>query len=51
MKMNKAILAIAAFGCTVASAFAQKAATVQTVVQAEDEFVKLAARKGIKEAF
>jgi hypothetical protein len=51
MKMNKAILAVAAFGCTMASAFAQKAATVQTVIQAEDEFVKLAARKGIKEAF
>jgi hypothetical protein len=51
MKMNKAIVAIAAFSCYALSAAAQKSATVQTVIKAEDEFVKLAARKGMKEAF
>jgi hypothetical protein len=51
MNMNKAIVAIAAFSCYALSAAAQKSATVQTVIKAEDEFVKLAARKGMKEAF
>ena len=49
--MNKAIVAIAAFSCYALSAAAQKSATVQTVIKAEDDFVKLAARKGMKEAF
>jgi len=49
--MNKAIIAIAAFSCYALSASAQKSATVQTVIKAEDDFVKLAARKGMKEAF
>jgi hypothetical protein len=51
MKMNKAIVAIAAFSCYALSAVAQKSATVQTVIKAEDDFAKLAARKGMKEAF
>jgi hypothetical protein len=49
--MNKAIVAIAAFSCYALSAVAQKSATVQTVIKAEDDFAKLAARKGMKEAF
>jgi len=49
--MNKAIVAIAAFSCYALSAVAQKSATVQTVIKAEDDFSKLAARKGMKEAF
>ncbi|MFD1258526.1 hypothetical protein ACFQ3S_17095 [Mucilaginibacter terrae] len=49
--MNKAILAIAAISCYAVTAVAQKSATVQTVIKAEDEFVKLSARKGMKEAF
>jgi hypothetical protein len=51
MKMNKAIIAIAAFSCYALSAVAQKSATVQTVIKAEDDFAKLSARKGMKEAF
>lgn len=51
MKMNKAILTIAALTCYAVTAVAQKSATVQTVIKAEDDFVKLAARKGIKDAF
>ena len=42
---------MAAFGCFAVTAVAQKSATVQTVIKAEDEFVKTAARRGIKEAF
>jgi len=49
--MNKAILTIAAFSCYALTAVAQKSASVQTVIKAEDDFVKLSARKGIKEAF
>jgi hypothetical protein len=51
MKMNKAILAITAISCYAVTAVAQKSATVQTVIKAEDEFAKLSARKGIKDAF
>ena len=51
MKMNKAILAIAALSCYTATVVAQKSASVQTVIKAEDEFAKLSARKGMKEAF
>ena len=51
MNMNKAILTVAALSCFTTSVFAQKSATVQTVIKAEDDFVKLAAKKGIKEAF
>ena len=49
--MNKAILAIAALSCYAVTAVAQKSATVQTVIKAEDEFAKLSARKGMKDAF
>ncbi len=50
--MNRAILAVAALSCYAVTAVAQqKSATVQTVVNAEDEFINTAARKGIKEAF
>jgi len=49
--MNKAIVAVAAFSCYALSAVAQKSATVQTVIKAEDEFAKLSARKGMKDAF
>jgi hypothetical protein len=51
MKMNKAILAMAALGFCAVTAVAQKSASVQTVIRAEDEFVKTSAKKGIKEAF
>ncbi len=49
--MNKVLLTVAALSCYAVTAVAQKSATVQTVVTAEEDFVKLAARKGIKEAF
>jgi hypothetical protein len=51
MKISKAVMAIASVSFFTLNAVAQKSATVQTVVKAEDDFVKLAARKGIKEAF
>jgi hypothetical protein len=51
MNMNKVILTTAALGLFVLTASAQKSASVQTVIKAEDEFMKLSARKGMKEAF
>ncbi|WP_345950497.1 hypothetical protein ABDD95_03415 [Mucilaginibacter sp. PAMB04274] len=51
MKMNKAILAVASLSFYALTATAQKSASVQTVVKAEEDFVKQTSRKGIKEAF
>lgn len=49
--MKKALLAITALGCFALTASAQKPASIETVIKAEEDFNKLAARKGIKEAF
>ncbi|MBS7566639.1 hypothetical protein KHS38_19695 [Mucilaginibacter sp. Bleaf8] len=49
--MNKALSAIAAICCYAATTLAQTTGTTQTAIKTEEDFNKLAARKGIKEAF
>jgi hypothetical protein len=51
MNMNKALSALAAICCFTAVAVAQTPGKTQTVIKAEEDFNKLAARKGLKEAF
>jgi hypothetical protein len=51
MNMNKALSALAVFCCYAVVSVAQTTGKTQTVIKAEEDFNKLAARKGLKEAF
>ncbi len=49
--MNKALSALAAFCCYAMVSVAQTTGKTATVIKAEEDFNKLAARKGLKDAF
>lgn len=51
MKFNKNALIVIALSCLGVNTYAQQKAQVKTVIDAEDNFNKAVARKGIKEGF